>query len=206
MGEVLERFPMFPLGLVLLPTELVPLHIFEDRYKRMAELCIDEERPFGIVWMSDSGLAETGCCAEITQVIERMEDGRLNILVQGSRPFRLLRRVDDMPFPAGDIELLDELDDEPAPDVLARAHERYADLLARVTDSRPEPEDLADLDSYSMAATVEFSPESKQELLELRSEAERLRRLGDLFGTTMQRLDYAERAGDLARSNGKIRS
>ena len=207
MNEVLERFPLFPLGLVLLPSEVVPLHIFEERYKTMISLCVDEEREFGIVWLSADGLAETGCAATITQVLERMEDGRINILAQGTRPFRLLRRVDDLPYPAGDVELLEDPEDGPAPpDVLARARERYADLVARVTDTRPDDDELGELDAYGMAASVDFALESKQELLELRSEAERLRRVGELFGTTMQRLEYAERASDLARSNGKIRS
>ena len=207
MGEVVERFPLFPLGLVLLPTELVPLHIFEERYKTMMGLCLEEGREFGIVWLSGDGLRDTGCTAAITQVLERMEDGRMNILVQGERPFRLLRRLDDLPYPAADVELLEDPDsDSPAAEVANRARERYADLVARVTDTRPDEDDLAALDAYGMAASVDFALESKQELLELRSEEERLRRLGELFRVTMQRLDYAERAGELARSNGKVRS
>jgi Lon protease-like protein len=207
MGEVLERFPLFPLGLVLLPSEIVPLHIFEERYKTMISLCLDEESEFGIVWLSDEGLRGTGCTATITQVLERMEDGRLNILVQGSRPFRLLRRVDDLPYPAGDVEVLDDPQADPPPaEVVSLARERYADFVTRVTDTRPDEEDMAGLDAYGMAATVDFALDSKQELLELRSEAERLERVGQLFGMTVQRLEYAERASDLARSNGKIRS
>jgi Lon protease-like protein len=207
MGEVLERFPLFPLGLVLLPSELVPLHIFEERYKTMMGLCLEEGREFGIVWLSGEGLRDTGCTAAITQVLERMDDGRMNILVQGERPFRLLRRLDDLPYPAADVELLDDPDSaSPAADVVVRARERYAELVTRVTDERPDDDDLARLDAYGMAASVDFAPESKQELLELRSEEQRLRRLGELFRVTMQRLDYAERAGELARSNGKVRS
>src|SRR5436190_914530 len=104
----MERFPLFPLGLVLLPQELVPLHIFEDRYKLMMGECLEREEEFGIVWLSDDGLRDIGCTARITQVIERFDDGRLNILVEGAQPFRLLRRIEDMPFPAGDVELRSE--------------------------------------------------------------------------------------------------
>src|ERR671914_256657 len=90
------------------PREVVPLHIFEERYKLMIGDCLEGGREFGIVWLSDDGLKETGCSAEITELLERMEDGRMNILVQGRRPFRLLRRVEDLDYPAGDIELLDD--------------------------------------------------------------------------------------------------
>ena len=205
MGDRIERFPLFPLGLVLLPSEMVPLHIFEERYKRMVDECLDEGAPFGIVWLSDAGLKDVGCTAEIARLIERMEDGRLNILVQGAQPFRLLRRIDDLPYPAGDIELVDEPPSEADADVEAAARERYADLVERATDSRPDEQDLAQLDAYGMAASIDFEAGPKQELLELRSEDERLRRLTELLRTTMKRLDYAERAQELSRSNGKVR-
>src|SRR2546423_13718914 len=103
MGELEERLPLFPLGLVLLPTEAVPLHIFEDRYKRMIGECLDEESEFGIVWLSDDGLREVGCTARITQVLARFDDGRMNILVAGDRPFRLLRRIEELADPAGRV-------------------------------------------------------------------------------------------------------
>lgn len=196
---------LFPLPMVLLPTEQVPLHIFEERYKQMIDECLDEEREFGIVWLSDDGLKPIGCSAEITQLLERMEDGRMNILVQGSQPFKLLRRIDDLPYPAGDIEPLDDEETPLDPDVAATARERYADLVERVTDSRPAEAALEELSAYGMAATVEFPHEAKQDLLELRSEEERMRALGELLEATMKRLDYAEETNELAKSNGKVR-
>src|SRR3954453_9508337 len=105
MAETVESMPLFPLGIVLLPGEVVPLHIFEDRYKLMIGECLDSDGEFGIVWLSDAGLSDVGCSARVTQVLDRLEDGGLNILVAGGRPFRLLRRIDDLPYPAGDIEL-----------------------------------------------------------------------------------------------------
>src|SRR3954471_9912923 len=188
MGEVVERFPLFPLGLVMLPSELVPLHIFEARYKLMIGECLEHEREFGIVWMSDTGLRDVGCAATITRVLETMDDGRMNILAQGTRPFRLVERVPDLPHPAGTVELLDEADAAvPAPDDLALAHERYADLVERVTDTRPEPADVAELDAYGMAATIEFAPTPKQELLEERSEAARIEMLSELLRKTLEK-------------------
>jgi Lon protease-like protein len=201
----IERFPLFPLGLVLLPREVVPLHIFEERYKTMIGECLDEQSEFGIVWISDEGLKDVGCTAEITQLLERMEDGRMNILVQGSRPFRLERRIDDMDYPAGDIVLLHDQEESEDPEAGSHARERYAELVERVTDSRPSENDLGELDAYGMAATLDFALEAKQSLLELRSEDDRLRRLSELFGMTIKRLEFAERAAERARTNGKIR-
>jgi Lon protease-like protein len=206
MAEILERFPLFPLGLVLIPRELVPLHIFEERYKQMIGECLEQEKEFGIVWLSDDGLKDIGCSARIERVLERFEDGRLDILVEGSSPFRLLKRIDDLPYPAGDVQpLADDPDDPDDARAIEAARKRYADLVAEVTDERPSDETLAQLDAYGMAATLDFALDAKQGLLELRSEGRRLERLGDLFDATIERLDHAERAAERASGNGKVR-
>jgi Lon protease-like protein len=205
MGALVQRFPLFPLGLVLLPGEVVPLHIFEERYKLMIGECLEEESEFGIIWLSDEELKETGCAARVTQLLERMDDGRMNILVQGTAPFLLQRRIDELAYPAGDVELLDEHDDGDPADAGSEARHRYADLVERVTDSRPSEDDLLELDAYGMAATLDFDLEAKQGLLELRSERGRLERLAELFEATLHRLDHTERAAERARGNGKVR-
>src|SRR5829696_79025 len=139
MADTLERFPLFPLGLVLIPHELVPLHIFEERYRLMIGECIEREGEFGIVWLSDDGLKEVGCSARVAKVLERFEDGRMNVLVEGTEPFRLLRRIDDLPYPAGDVEPLADEDGPGEPSEAAEAvRSRYADLVAEVTDERPD--------------------------------------------------------------------
>ena len=85
-----DHFPLFPLGIVALPQELIPLHIFEERYKTMMDECLSEQKEFGIVWMSADGLRETGCACEIERVLERMEDGGMNLLTRGKQPIRVL--------------------------------------------------------------------------------------------------------------------
>jgi Lon protease-like protein len=205
VGQPEERFPLFPLGLVLLPTEVVPLHIFEERYKLMIGRCIEEEIEFGIVWLAEGGLREVGCSASVTEVLERMEDGRMNVLVRGERPFQLERRIEDMPYPAGDVEFLDDDPAEPDDEVADGARESYAALVEQVTGERPDGEALAELSAYGRAATIELSPEPKQALLEERSEDARLRVVGELFGLARARLAKAEEAQESAQSNGKVR-
>jgi Lon protease-like protein len=205
MGERLESFPLFPLGIVLLPEEVVPLHIFEDRYKLMVAECLEQEREFGIVWLSDSGLRDIGCTAAITELLETMDDGRMNILVRGSQPFRLLKRIEQLPYPAGDIELLEDDGTDPEPASLEDTRERYAQLVERLTESRPDTAQLDGLGAYGIAATIDFAHDAKQSLLESRSEDERLTMLSELIAAAMKRVDYVERAGERAKSNGKIR-
>src|ERR1700704_4923544 len=190
--QVHSGFPMFPLGMVALPTESVPLHIFEDRYRKMIEECLESEREFGIVWLSEDELKPVGCACEIDRVLERMEDGRLNIVVRGTRPFRLVERQDDLPYPAAVVEFLTEQEEEPDPEVVQETRGLYAELVEQATDKLLGDEELAELDAYTMAATVEFGTDVKQELLELRSENARLRLLTLLFRAAIKRLELVE--------------
>jgi Lon protease-like protein len=205
MAAPVRDFPLFPLGLVALPTESVPLHIFEDRYRRMIEHCLAEGQEFGIIWLSDDELKQTGCACTIEQVLERMDDGRLNILTRGTRPFVLLARQDELPYPAGEVAFPEDDPEEPDQEAAGAARELYSELVMQATDRELTAEELAEMDSYRMAGTVEFEPDAKQELLELRSENGRLRLLATLLGAAIERLELLERAQVRAQSNGKVR-
>jgi Lon protease-like protein len=198
-------FPLFPLEMVALPSEVVPLHIFEERYKTMIDLCLDEEKEFGIVWLSDDGLKAIGCACEVVEVIERLEDGRLNIVTRGTRPVQIEERQEDLPFPAGLVTFPEDKDELPDAPTVATAQEVYADLVEQVTDRRPTDEELAEMTAYAMAATVDFGPDAKQGLLDLRSENARYRLLTRLLRAARRRLDAADKAQARARTNGKVR-
>jgi Lon protease-like protein len=203
--RLVREFPLFPLGLVALPSELIPLHIFEQRYKAMMNECLRDEREFGILWLADDGLREIGCACEIAEVIERMDDGRMNLVARGTRPFRVLERQGHLAYPAGVVEFLDDREGEIDADVAQAAHEAYADLVRRATDRDPTEEELGELDAYAMAATVDFGLDAKQGLLDLRSENARLRLVTRLFRAAIKRLDFVDRAQARARSNGRVR-
>ncbi len=199
-----KDFPLFALGIVALPTESVPLHVFEERYRAMIEECLDGESEFGIVWLSEEELKPIGCACEIERVLERMDDGRLTILVRGTRVFRLLQRQDDLPYPAGIVEFLAEPEEAPDSEAEQEAHELYSELVEQATDRTLAEEELDAMDAYSMAATIDFGTEAKQELLELRSENARLRLLTLLLRAAIKQVELVERAELRARSNGKV--
>ena len=200
-----EELPLFPLGMVALPSELVPLHIFEERYRTMIGECLEAESEFGIVWLSDDGLRKTGCACVIAQVLERLPDGRMNIVCRGTRPFRLLERRDDRPYPSGDVEWREDKAEETDPATLEAARDAYNELVELATDEPADPEKLVEMSAYDMAATVDFGLDAKQGLLDLRSENARLRLVTRLFRAALKRLDFVERAQARARSNGTVR-
>ena len=203
------ELPIFELPLVLLPGELVPLHIFEERYKRMIGRCLEDGEPFGIVFRDDGGGARrVGCEARVTEVTERFDDGRLNIIVTGERPFRVLDRFEAPEFPAGEVEPIDEPSGpggpgEPESDA-ARTREAFAELVERVGGEAPEPELLDALDSYGIAARVELPPDTKQKLLELRSEDERMGVLAAALEALVDAVSRSEEIAERAKMNGKV--
>jgi Lon protease-like protein len=203
--DLIRDFPLFPLGLVALPTELVPLHVFEERYKTMVARVLEEEGEFGIVWVADDGLREIGCACEIAEILERMPDGRVNLVARGTRPFRIEARQDELAYPAGTIEFLEDEAEPADPEAAGAAHEAYAELVVQATDHSPDPDELASMTAYEMAATVDFGLDAKQGLLDLRSEAARLALAARLFRAALKRLDFVERAQARARSNGRVR-
>jgi Lon protease-like protein len=201
---LVRDFPLFPLGIVALPTELVPLHIFEERYKTMIARCLEEESEFGIVWLADDGLRPIGCACEIAEVLERLPDGRLNLVARGTRPFRIEARQDELAYPAGVVEFLDDRAEDPDPEAADGARSAYADLVEQATDRPPDPDQLAAMSAYEMAATVEFGLDAKQGLLDLRSETARMKLVARLCRAAIKRLDFIDRAQARARSNGKV--
>ena len=201
---IVRDFPLFPLGLVALPSELIPLHIFEERYKTMIERCLEEPSEFGIVWMAEDGLRPIGCACEIAEVVERLEDGRINLIARGTRPFRIEARQEELPYPAGTVEFLEDREEQADAELADAAHAAYADLVNEATDRTPDLEEIAAMSAYEMAATVEFGLDAKQGLLDLRSEAARLRLVTRLFRAAIKRLDFVNRAQARARSNGRV--
>lgn len=205
-NDRLGELPIFELPVVLLPGELMPLHVFEDRYKRMIGHCLEAEVPFGIVFRDDDGSARrVGCTARVTEVLERFDDGRLDVVVTGEEPFRVLDRYEAGDYPVGDVETVGAGDAAGDDREAAEAtREAFAELVQRVSGSEPETDELASSDAYAIAARVELPPETKQRLLELRSEDERMRTLGAALDTLNETLSRSREIAESAKMNGKV--
>jgi Lon protease-like protein len=205
-GEGAE-IPIFELPAVILPGELMALHIFEERYKRMIGHCLDSEEPFGIVFRDDEGSARRiGCTARVTEVLERFDDGRMNIVVTGELPFKVLDRFEAAEFPSGEIEPIEPADDEPADDeaVAEIARDAFAKLVERVSGEPPEDDQPVQGNAYEIAGRVELPAQTKQHLLELRSERERMRVLGSALQALVAAVDRSEEIAERAKMNGKV--
>jgi ATP-dependent Lon protease len=195
---------LFPLKVVLLPTEQIPLHIFEPRYKELIGECIEDDAEFGLVLSDDEGLRRVGTRARVTDVLERFDDGRLNVVVEGGERFRLVELTSGRAFHTGQIEPIedDDLDAEPADAQRALGLFRRVAELAEAETTEPEPSRRL---SYEIAARIELPLGLKQELLESQSEPERLRRLSQALDGIAELLTKQKELRDLSSRNGHKR-
>lgn len=179
--------PLFPLKVVLFPHMPLPLHVFEPRYRIMVQECLDEGHSFGVVAIKDgeeTGPAiphDVGTLAKILK-IDRLGDGRMNLLVSGTTRFQILETATDRPYLRGNLALLPEAADEQAAaassEAVALAFTEYSSLLRRLVGQKAEPFDPPrepELLSYLVAAALDLQLPDKQALLVLASAADRLK-------------------------------
>jgi Lon protease-like protein len=201
-----DEIGLFPLGIVLLPTEQVPLHIFEPRYRDLITQCLDDGREFGLVFADEDGLRAVGTRAAVTEVLERFDDGRLNIVVEGGERFRLVEVNEGESFHTGEIEPVvdqpDPADDEKKEQALA-LFRRLVELTGADVEE-PEAEVAGVPLSFALAARFEFAPPIKQELLQSTSERMRLERLCELLENAVELVARQEEISGRARTNGKV--
>jgi Lon protease-like protein len=199
-----DEIGLFPLGIVLLPSERVPLHIFEPRYRELIGECLEDDREFGLVLADDEGLREVGTRAAVTEVLDRFDDGRLNVLVEGRDRFRLVALTSGRAFQTGEVEPVDDEPGDPPPAEVERAIEQLR-RVAELAGADVGELDPARTTSFELAARVDFEPELKQRLLELRSERARLREVTDLLERAARALELQQELNRIAQTNGHVR-
>ena len=199
-----ERITLFPLQIVLFPHAAVPLHIFETRYKELIRRCVETEAEFGIVLEQGGGVAKVGCTAQVVEITQEYEDGRMDIAVEGRRVFEILELFQDKPC----LEALGRiLADEPDPKMIAApeevmaAYEKCHELLYGSTPDEIDRDEHPSL-AYAIAEDLPLELEDKQTLLALRDENDRLVRLLPMIRQLVPRAETRQRMRQKAGGNG----
>ena len=200
----MDELGLFPLGIVLLPTEQLPLHIFEERYKELVDECLEQDGEFGLVYADDDGLRDLGTRARVVEVLTRFEDGRLNIVVEGGDRFRLVELTDGRSFSTGLVTPIEDVDDSAEAAAVDEALRLFG-LLREVTESEvdaPERE-LSQL-SFALAGKVELPADDKLGLLAETSERLRMELVQELLANAVLTAQRVRRAAERASTNGKV--
>jgi Lon protease-like protein len=200
----MDELGLFPLGIVLLPTERLPLHIFEERYKELIGECLEHDGEFGLIYADDAGLRDVGTRARVTEVLTRFDDGRLNVLVEGRDRFRLTELTDGRSFSTGLVSAIDD-DDDPAEAAAVDEAMRLFEVLRDVTGSDVDAPDPASAQlSYVLAGKVELPVDDKLALLVETSERARMELVQDVLSNAVLIAQRVRRAGERAASNGRV--
>jgi Lon protease-like protein len=196
------ELPLFPLQTVLFPGATIPLHIFEERYKLMINMCVEERRPFGVVLIRSGEEAGDpaeafgmGTTAYVTSV-QHLEEGKMNLMCLGGRRFRIRSTSRERPYLVGEVELVETIaeEDEETRELAETAGALFAEYLrlylamsnqwARSVEMPSEPDRLADYIASRLA--IDFW--TKQELLEELSARNRLSKEIGLLSDAIQEM------------------
>ena len=194
---------LFPLGIALLPTEQIPLHIFELRYRELIGECLERDEPFGLVLADEEhGIRDVGTLAHVID-FEPLDDGRLNIVIEGRERFSVSELTEGRAFQTAEIAALDD-DDDPAGHALV---ERGLSLFARLVELTEADISAPDAGhpqlSFALAARFELAPELKQALLTQRSERERLEQVCEILEAAHAAIERQREIVRRAQTNGQ---
>jgi ATP-dependent Lon protease len=202
--------PLFPLDVVLFPDMLLPLHIFEERYKEMIIECLQQKSGFGVVYSHDETIEDIGCVAEISKVIRRYPDGRMDILVVGKQRFQVLFFDSEKAYLRGTVETVLDLEAgrEPSEEKAVKLVSLYQQAYRLLNRSEPEELNLGGSNIglvFKIASVLFLGNEIKQEILTTRSEDDRVELLTEHLEEIIPKLRQAEQAVRRAGSNGNLR-
>ena len=201
----LADLPLFPLPLVLLPGELLPLHVFEPRYRELVARCLAGPEPFCVVLEDDAGIRETGCLARDLTVLERLADGRLNVVVSGGEPVQL-GPIDDQAhsYLSSDAVVLEDDEEDGGDDEVEAVLAAFRALLGEIGRDDSEPLSAQPRLSYALGARIDVGLEVGQALLESRSETARLVLITEALEQGRHSLRVAAERERRAVRNGKV--
>jgi Lon protease-like protein len=199
------KIPLFPLEVVLFPEAALPLHIFEDRYKEMVNVCLAEKSAFGVVCAQREGLSVVGCTAEILRILERYPDGRMDILCQGAERFEIENLDNSRSFLQAEVDFFGD-DGVPATRAMREEcislHFEVLELMGGEKAHRSV--DLNEPVAFRLAWASPTDLPFRIELLALRSDAERTARLTAFYGAMLPKLRRGVQASATAGRNGQV--
>ncbi|MCZ6633691.1 MAG: LON peptidase substrate-binding domain-containing protein [bacterium] len=203
MNDNQFELPLFPLDLVLLPHKQIPLHIFEERYKLMINTCLEQETEFGLVWGTDDNFRPFGCAARVAELVNRLPDGRMDILIEGTQRFKMIERFDLHSYISGVVETVSDLEEAIDLDLGNRVQNLYLEALKLSIgwiQEKQESIELGEL-SYVVAASINLPHADQQTLLENRSINDRLKIVYDILERTLGTMREVKRR---TGSNGHL--
>jgi len=186
----LDNIPLFPLNIVALPRERIPLHIFEPRYKRMIKDRIKTGAPFGIVLRDKKGVKSIGCSVKIIRVLKEHPTGEYDIIVQGQRCFRIKDKVQENDkLWIGNVTYLED-QESATTDLLEKTRDQYLHILLKLGLNEDMERHMAKNQSFDFVELINLPNKIKQKLIETNDENQRLKVISRIFTGVMSMVSF----------------
>ena len=182
MKNKLKTIKIFPIGLTVLPKDIVPLHIFEERYKILVRNCIDEDDIFGMVYRDkNKNITQYGCIVKISSEENQYSDGRLDIIVEGYERFKIISSEKNEELWTSDIEIIEEEINKNDDTLFHEVFDKYLQLLILMGKDEFIQQEISKKNSFDLTRNVLLPNKIKQKLISLDSENERLLFIGKIL-------------------------
>ena len=186
----MDNIPLFPLNIVALPRERIPLHIFEPRYKRMIKDRIKTGAPFGVVLRDEKGVKSIGCSVKIIRVLKEYPTGEYDIIVQGQRCFRIKDKVQENDkLWIGNVTYLEDQESAKA-DLLEKTRDQYLHILLKLGLNEDMERHMAKNQSFDFVELINLPNKIKQKLIETNDENQRLKVISRIFTGVMSMVSF----------------
>ncbi|MCX6154309.1 MAG: LON peptidase substrate-binding domain-containing protein [Candidatus Kapabacteria bacterium] len=203
----MEKIGLFPLGIVMFPEAVIPLHIYEERYKLLIKNCWEQKKPFGISLIDSSKIYNIGCVCEVIDIFKISEDGKMDIIVKGLWRYQLNSFTDgEQPYYIGNVTQLNDIEEKTDEALLIECLTKFNEIVDNLHDVRIEAIDImklkSNIPSYIIASKAGLSVNQKQEILEKRNENERLNLILIHLKRVLPMVKEAEIISKIIRNDG----
>jgi len=183
MNNSLLKIPLFPINISILPDELVPLHIFEDRYKKMITESLEKNKEFGIIYKENKNMKNIGCSVSIKKVYQKYDDGKYDILIQGEKRFEIKSLFKESELLIGEVEFLNEFYEKADKNKFNKVLDKYLKLLLTFKIDHDIQSEMNKKKSFDFTKNILIPNNIKQDFLELENESDRISFIDDFLDT-----------------------
>ena len=187
MNNSLLKIPLFPINISILPDELIPLHIFEDRYKKMVSKSLERNKEFGIIYKQKEDIKNIGCSVSIKKVYQKYDDGKYDILIQGQKRFEIKSLFKESELLIGEVEFLNEFYEMADKNKFNKVLDKYLKLLLTFKIDHDIQSEMNKKKSFDFTKNILIPNDIKQDFLELKNETDRILFIDDFLDTITEK-------------------
>ena len=187
MNNSLLKIPLFPINISILPDELIPLHIFEDRYKKMVSKSLERNKEFGIIYKQKEDMKNIGCSVSIKKVYQKYDDGKYDILIQGQKRFEIKSLFKESELLIGEVEFLNEFYEMADKNKFNKVLDKYLKLLLTFKIDHDIQSEMNKKKFFDFTKNILIPNDIKQDFLELKNETDRILFIDDFLDTITEK-------------------